>query len=84
MRFLHVYTMKPEDDRIPTVAPRHASYWDALAPPAYEGGPFGDRSGGLITFEASSTEQAMRWVSEDPFVTEDLLDVSIVKEWVPT
>lgn len=34
---------------------------------AYLGGPFADRSGGLITFEASSPERAERMTAHDPF-----------------
>lgn len=34
---------------------------------AYLGGPFADRSGGLITFEASSRERAERMTAHDPF-----------------
>jgi hypothetical protein len=45
------------------------------------GGPFADRSGGLITFEGASVEEAERLVSDDPFVREDLLETHWVKEW---
>jgi hypothetical protein len=34
------------------VAPKHAAYWHELRLPEYVGGPFADRSGGLISFEA--------------------------------
>ena len=48
----------------------------------YVGGPFADRSGGLITFESESTEEAERLVANDPFIREGLLDRYWVKEWV--
>lgn len=32
MRFVHVYAMKPEPDRVRAVAPRHAAYWHGLGP----------------------------------------------------
>jgi uncharacterized protein YciI len=46
------------------------------------GGPFADRSGGLITFEAESTEEATRIIMNDPFVSEDLLEDKWVREWM--
>ena len=45
-------------------------------------GPFADRSGGLIIFNADSGEQAEQLVAGDPFIREDLLDRHWVKEWV--
>lgn len=47
------------------------------------GGPFADRSGGLISFEADSLEHAEGIIAADPFVREDLLESSVVKEWLP-
>jgi uncharacterized protein YciI len=47
------------------------------------GGPFADRSGGLITFEAESLEAAERIIAADPFVREELLEGSVVKVWIP-
>jgi uncharacterized protein YciI len=40
-----------------------------------------DRSGGLITFEAASAEDAAQLVASDPFVTERLIEKSWLKEW---
>ena len=81
MRFVHVYEMS-RDARVPTVAPLHASYWDDLGLVGYLGGPYGDRSGGVITFEVDSYEAAKRLVSRDPFVQEGLLASSTLKEWI--
>ncbi len=47
------------------------------------GGPFTDRSGGLITFDADSLEQAEGIIAADPFVLEELLESSVVKQWMP-
>ena len=63
MRFAFVYFMKPEPERVRAIAPRHAAYWQGLALREYRGGPFADRSGGLITFEAESPEEAKELVS---------------------
>lgn len=83
MRFLYFYLMKDgaAPDRVRGVAPDHAAYWHALGLLDYLGGPFADRSGGLITFEIASAEEAERLVADDPFVREDLLERRWVEEW---
>jgi uncharacterized protein YciI len=83
MRILYLYWMKDDPDRVRSTAPQHASYWRELGRPEYLGGPFGDRSGGLITFEADSLEQAEGIIAADPFVRENLLESSLVKQWMP-
>jgi uncharacterized protein YciI len=83
MRIAYFYWMKDDPDRVRTVAPQHAAYWRDLALPGYLGGPFADRSGGLITFEADSLQSAERLVAADPFVREELLEGSVVKQWLP-
>jgi uncharacterized protein YciI len=82
MRILYFYFMKDAPDRVRAAAPGHAAYWRGLALREYLGGPFADRSGGLIIFNADSGEQAKRLVAGDPFIREDLLDRHWVKEWV--
>jgi uncharacterized protein YciI len=81
--FAYLYFMKAEPDRVRAVAPRHASYWRALRLAHYVGGPFEDRTGGLITFEADDAAQAQRAVSADPFVLEGLVEAHWLKEWTP-
>jgi uncharacterized protein YciI len=82
MRVAYFYFMKEEPDRVREVAPRHASYWQALALDRYRGGPFADRSGGLIVFDSATQEHAERLVSRDPFLREELLDRHWIKEWL--
>jgi uncharacterized protein YciI len=83
VRFAYFYLMKADPDRVRVVAPRHASYWRELRPAHYEGGPFEDRSGGLITFDADDAAQAQRAVREDPFVLEGLIEAHWLKKWTP-
>ena len=45
-------------------------------------GPFADRSGGLITFDVASGEEAERLVADDPFLREDLLERQWLKQWM--
>lgn len=81
MRFAYMYFMTDEPDRVRAVAPQHVGYWSSLAVTRYLGGPFADRSGGLITFETESDEKAERLVSDDPFLRQGLLSSHWLKEW---
>jgi uncharacterized protein YciI len=47
------------------------------------GGPFGDRSGGLITFVVDEPIQAEVAIAGDPFVREGLLEHYWLKPWEP-
>jgi uncharacterized protein YciI len=68
MRFSYFYFMKEDPERVRAVAPQHVAHWRGLGLREYVGGPFADKSGGLITFEAPSVEAAERHVGNDPFV----------------
>jgi uncharacterized protein YciI len=81
MRCSYIYFMKDNPDRVAAVAPAHAAYWRGRALREYLGGPFADRSGGLISFETDSHDDAARLVAADPFVREGLVERSWVKEW---
>jgi uncharacterized protein YciI len=81
--FAYFYLMKADPDRVRVVAPRHASYWRELRLAHYRGGPFEDRTGGLITFDADDAAQAHRAVYGDPFVLEGLVDAHWLKQWTP-
>jgi uncharacterized protein YciI len=83
MRIAYLYFMTDEPQKIRAVAPAHAAYWRDQVLPGYVGGPFADRSGGLIIFEAPDRERAERLVSADPFVRQDLLANRWIKEWTP-
>lgn len=82
MRIAYFYLMEEDPERVRVVAPQHAGYWRDLAATGYLGGPFADRSGGLITFEAHSHEEAERLVANDPFLRQGLLQSRWLKEWV--
>ena len=81
MRCSYVYFMQDHPDRIAAVAPEHAAYWRGLELRAYLGGLFADRSGGLITFETDTHDDAAQLVAGDPFVREGLVKRSRLKEW---
>jgi hypothetical protein len=81
MRFAYLYFMKGDPDRVRAVAPEHAAYWRGLELDQYLGGPFADRSGGLITFEVGSGDAAEQLAAHDPFLREGLLENRWVNEW---
>ncbi len=81
--YAYFYLMKADPDRVRVVAPRHASYWRKLRLAHYVGGPFEDRTGGLITFDANDAAAAQRAVRGDPFVIEGLVEAHWLKQWTP-
>src|SRR5512142_1404295 len=81
MKIAYVYFMHAEPERVGPLVPRHVAYWQGRALTGYEGGPFGDRSGGLITFDADSLDAAARLADADPFAIEGVLGERWVKEW---
>lgn len=62
--------------------PNHVQYWHELDLDGYQGGPFGDYSGGMILFNAADQNQAMKLVSQDPFVLRGLIGKSWLKPWL--
>jgi uncharacterized protein YciI len=82
-RFAYLYFMKDDPDRVRAMVGRHVAHWKELGLPGYLGGPFEDRTGGLITFEAQDGDQARRAVDADPFVREGLLEEHWLKQWTP-
>jgi uncharacterized protein YciI len=83
-RFVYFYLMKEEPDRIGAAVPSHVEFWQGSGLPGYTGGPFADKSGGLVMFEASTLEEATAIANRDPFVVQDVVDSRWVKEWMPT
>lgn len=81
-RFAFFYFMKREPEKIKAAVPLHIEYWHSLKLNKYLGGPFADRSGGMITFESESIEEATKITNNDPFVTQDLFESKWIKEWI--
>ena len=82
-RFLYFYFNRTESEKIKQVVPAHVQYWKSVNVKDYMGGPFADRTGGLISFVASSLEEATAIIHQDPFVLSDLIDQKWIKEWIP-
>jgi uncharacterized protein YciI len=74
--------MRNTPDAIRQVVPGHAQYWHSRDLLDYMGGPFADRTGGLITFVAASMDDAQQIISDDPFAREELIEQHWIKEWL--
>ncbi len=81
-RFIYFYFNRNEPEKIRQVVPIHVEYWKAANLRGYMGGPFADRTGGLISFVASSLEEATNIILQDPFILEDLIAEKWIKEWI--
>lgn len=82
-RFLYFYFNRNKPEKVRQVIPAHVQYWKSVRPKDYMGGPFADRSGGLITFVASNLDEATEVILQDPFILEDLIEQKWIKEWSP-
>lgn len=81
--YAYFYLMRPDGDAISATVPDHVEHWRGLGLDDYTGGPFEDRTGGLITFRADEVGRAEQAVATDPFVTRGLVEVSWLKPWRP-
>lgn len=81
-KFVYFYFMKNMPEKIGEVVPLHIAYWKKQNLENYSGGPFADRTGGLIMFESSGIEKAIELTENDPFVEQDVIDSKWVKEWI--
>lgn len=81
-RFVYIYFNRNEPEKIRRVVPVHVGYWKSANVKEYTGGPFGDRTGGLISFVAPSLQEATEIILQDPFIVEDLISEKWIKEWI--
>ena len=81
--FVFAYMMSDNPDKIKESVPLHIEHWKSQSFEYYKGGPYADRSGGLITFSASNIDEAESIASKDPFVANEVLDHYAIKEWMP-
>ena len=76
------YLMKNDPEKIRNIIPAHIKYWKDNKPINYSGGPFHDKSGGLILFEAENMELATELAMNDPFVVREAIETKWVKELI--
>jgi uncharacterized protein YciI len=82
-RFVFFYFNRNEPEKIRQVVAAHVRYWQTANVKEYRGGPFGDRTGGLIFFVAPSLQEATDIIQRDPFILDDLVAQKWIKEWIP-
>jgi uncharacterized protein YciI len=70
-------------EKIQQIVPLHVEYWGKYKSKNYLGGPFADRSGGLIIFDSMYIDNATDIIKNDPFNINDLLETRWLKEWMP-
>ena len=80
--FAYFYFMMDQPDKVGLTVPEHIDYWNKLQLEDYLGGPFQDRTGGLISFSAKDLESAETIVENDPFIREELLERYWLKIWL--
>ncbi len=81
-KYVFFYLMENDPEKIRDIIPAHIKYWKDSKPINYSGGPFADRSGGLILFEAKNMETAIKLAMNDPFVVREAIETKWVKEWI--
>lgn len=80
--YVYFYFTDSNNIHIKDIIRKHIEYWKDQKPENYQGGPFSDRSGGMISFTAENFETAQNLALGDPFVTEKVVKKSWLKEWV--
>jgi uncharacterized protein YciI len=80
--FVYFYFNRNDPEKIREVVQEHVQYWKTANLNGYIGGPFGDRTGGLISFTALSLDEALEITLQDPFALKDLISEKWIKEWI--
>ncbi len=81
--FAYFYFMKNEPDKIRAILSAHIAYWNNNRSDCFSGGPFTDKSGGLIVFKAQNLASAKKLAQCDPFVVNDAIQSQWIKQWIP-
>lgn len=80
--YVFMYILGKDADRVKDCLGQHIRYWKNLELDHFQNGPFADKSGGMIIFSASSTEQAEKTIAQDPLLKKKTIQHYWLKEWV--
>ncbi len=80
--YVFFYFTDSDTDNVKKIIKKHIEYWKDKKPENYKGGPFSDRSGGMISFTAENFEAAEKLALGDPFVIEKVVKTRWIKEWL--
>ena len=81
--FAFSYQMRNRPEQIKTSVSGHVTYWKGQTFEYYKGGPYADRSGGMIVFSAPSMTEAQDIIEKDPFMKDGIVESYMLKEWKP-
>lgn len=81
--FMFSYQMHNRPEQIKSTVLGHVSYWKSQTFEYYKGGPYADRSGGMIIFTAPGIAEARSIIEKDPFMKNGIVDTHVLKEWKP-
>lgn len=79
--YIFFYFMNENQELVRNTVPHHSEYWKEIKT---QGGPFADYSGGSIQFNATSDEESLAIINNDPFIKENVLKQYWLKEWILT
>ena len=82
-KFIYFYLMKNMPDKIGPTIRLHIEYWKKKDLTNYSGGPFADRTGGLIIYDSPDIGKAIQIADEDPFNGHNVIESKWIKEWIP-
>jgi uncharacterized protein YciI len=82
-QYAYFYLMRSDGAGVSEAVPEHVAHWRGLDLDDYVGGPFEDRTGGLITFRAEGTDRAEQAVATDPFIQRGVIQRYWLKCWRP-
>lgn len=70
--------------QIEEVRPAHRAYLRELldAGTLHEAGRFAHERGGLVVYRADSEEEARALLAGDPFITEGIMELESIQEWL--
>lgn len=85
MKFAAIIEYTNDRDKIQATRPVHRQYLARLKEQGQlvASGPFTDDSGALIIYEASSREEAEKFLREDPFCREGIFRNWQLRPWNP-
>jgi uncharacterized protein YciI len=82
-QYAYFYLMRTDEAGVSEAVADHVAHWRELGLDDYVGGPFEDRTGGLITFRAEGSRQAEQAVDTDPFIGRGLVEAYWLERWMP-
>ena len=81
-RFVYFYFLKHDFNQIKEVIPMHESYWEKQKLKNYMWGEFTDGTGGMVSFDAPTKEEAEELILDDPLIAANAIEEKWIKELI--